>query len=315
MRILVLLAIALGLGNSRAYPTQRSLQDELNPYPTKPKLTFGADGTFKVTVFSDLHFGENPWDTWGPEHDANSVKLMKSVLQDEKPDYAVLNGDLITGENTFRENSTTLIDEIVGPLNDAKVPFSSTHGNHDNSHNITHMEEIEREQKVAPLSYTRAAPEGVGGTGGPGNYWVPRKTGELWPLHLIIDVQNKLDPAKNPGLNADELGRGSVQATSEGDSRKDDAFWKALNENVKNLHAVFSGHDHGDEWCAREPVRDVIFCFGKHSGYGGYTQPDWEYGVRNVLFSSPDPRKGVETWIRLEQGETRARIILDSNYS
>ncbi|ESK86704.1 calcineurin-like phosphoesterase [Moniliophthora roreri MCA 2997] len=395
MRILVLLAIALGLGNSRAYPTQRSLQDELNPYPTKPKLTFRADGTFKVTVFSDLHFGENPWDTWGPEHDANSVQLMKSVLQDEKPDYAVLNGDLITGENTFRENSTTLIDEIVGPLNDAKVPFSSTHGNHDNSHNITHMEEIEREQKVAPLSYTRAAPEGVGGTGGPGNYWVPvYATSEglaaychvlivslltapvdlepvliLWffdsrggfepgpdssgvpdwvdesvaewistetaamnaawgpaenrgalafvhiPPHLIIDVQNKLDPAKNPGLNADELGRGSVQATSEGDSGKDDAFWKALNENVKNLHAVFSGHDHGDEWCAREPVRDVIFCFGKHSGYGGYTQPDWEYGVRNVLFSSPDPRKGVETWIRLEQGETRARIILDSNYS
>ncbi|EEB94537.1 hypothetical protein MPER_06633, partial [Moniliophthora perniciosa FA553] len=116
---------------------------------------------------------------------------------------------------------------------------------------------------------------------------------------------------------ADELdGIGSVQATfTEGNSGKDDAFWRALNENVKNLHAVFSGHDHGNEWCAREPVRDVIFCFGKHSGYGGYTQPDWEYGVRNILFSSADPRKGVETWIRLEQGETRARIILDGNYS
>jgi hypothetical protein len=57
----------------------------------------------------------------------------------------VLNGDLITGESefdyfeglfvfirsdldTFRENSTTLIDEIVAPLNAVKVPFSSTHG-------------------------------------------------------------------------------------------------------------------------------------------------------------------------------------------
>jgi len=45
--------------------------------------------------------------------------------------------------------------------------------NHDNQANITHTEEIEREQKVAPLSYTRKAPNGVGGTEGPGNYWVP----------------------------------------------------------------------------------------------------------------------------------------------
>ena len=45
--------------------------------------------------------------------------------------------------------------------------------NHDNQVNITHLEEIEREQRIAPLSYTRTAPTGVGGTEGPGNYWVP----------------------------------------------------------------------------------------------------------------------------------------------
>lgn len=45
--------------------------------------------------------------------------------------------------------------------------------NHDNNVNITHLLEIEREQLVAPLSYTRIAPPGVGGEGGPGNYWVP----------------------------------------------------------------------------------------------------------------------------------------------
>ncbi|KAG6897490.1 hypothetical protein C0992_001095 [Termitomyces sp. T32_za158] len=52
--------------------------------------------------------------------------------------------------------------------------------NHDNQANISHTEEILREQKVAPLSYTRLAPAGVGGDGGPGNYWVPvyrEKTG------------------------------------------------------------------------------------------------------------------------------------------
>lgn len=63
------------------------LPDNLNPYPNKPRLTFKCDGTFKLTVFSDLHYGENPWDDWGPEQDFNSTRLMRRVLKDEKPDY------------------------------------------------------------------------------------------------------------------------------------------------------------------------------------------------------------------------------------
>ena len=38
-------------------------------------------------VFSDLHYGENPWDVWGPIQDKNSTILMKKVLKDEHPDY------------------------------------------------------------------------------------------------------------------------------------------------------------------------------------------------------------------------------------
>jgi hypothetical protein len=349
-------------------------ENVLNPYPGKARLTFKPDGTFKLTVFSDLHFGENPWDVWGPEQDVNSTALMRKVLGDEKPDYVVINGDLITGENTFRENSTFLIDKIAAPLNEARIPFSSTQGNHDNQANITHLEEILCEQQVAPLSYTRLSSPGVGGVGGPGNYWVPiyRNSHDqapvlvLWffdsrggvspnpnpqplpdwvdatvadwiqteskameaawgpqesraavafvhiPPHAIQAVQAHLDFSKNPGLNADLLGDGSVQDSA---SKGNDApFWNALNTNVKNLHAVISGHDHGNEWCAREPTKDVIFCFDKHSGYGGYGQPSWGYGVRNLKFHTPDPNAGVETWIRLQEGEIRARVILDHQY-
>ncbi|KDQ60405.1 hypothetical protein JAAARDRAFT_605439 [Jaapia argillacea MUCL 33604] len=349
----------------------------LDPYPTKPRITFRADGTFKVTVFSDLHYGENPWDAWGPQQDVNSTALMKKVLADEKPDYVVINGDLVTGENTFRENSTRLIDEIMAPLNEAKVPFSTTQGNHDNQANISHFEEIQREQSVAPLSYTRFAPPGIGGEGGPGNYWVPiyEKTDDkipvliLWffdsrggfsegpnstsipdwvdstvaswiqsettqmnavwgpsenrgalafvhiPPHYIQAMQPGLNSTRDPGLNADVMGQGSAQATVDStDQGKDQPFWDALNANVKNLHAVVSGHDHGNEWCIRETTKQVIFCFDKHSGYGGYGSPGWGHGVRNIVFSSPDPTHGLETWIRLEDGETRARVILDENY-
>ncbi|KAJ7474120.1 Metallo-dependent phosphatase-like protein [Mycena latifolia] len=341
----------------------------LDPYPGKKRLIFRGDGTFKITVFSDLHFGENPGDGVGERKDANSTRLMRAVLADEGPDYVVVNGDLMTGDYTFRENSTTIIDQIMAPLIEARVPFSCTHGNHDNHVNITHLEEILREQRIAPLSYTRPAPCGVGGAGGPGNYWVPiyaNATDEapaliLWffdsrggvspdgtPVqdwvdpsvatwieaetaamsaawgpasargaltfvhiapHAIQAVQPTLDPSKSPGLNDDILGGGSVQDSIDHPAGRDAPFWEALG-GIENLHVVISGHAHGNEWCAREPGQGLLFCFNKHSGYGGYDKEGWGHGVRNLVFGSPNPHDGIETWIRLEDGATRARVVL-----
>ena len=45
--------------------------------------------------------------------------------------------------------------------------------------------------------------------------------------------------------------------------------------------------------------------------YGGYGSTEWDFGVRNLLFSSPSPSVPVKTWIRLRGGETRAAIELD----
>ncbi|KAJ3815094.1 Metallo-dependent phosphatase [Lentinula aff. lateritia] len=392
-------AYGASVPNLEALIPQRRVTENLgilqDPYPDKPRITFRPDGTFKLTVFSDMHWGENPWDSWGPEQDANSTRLMEKVLPSEKPDFVVLNGDLITGENAFKDNATLLIDRIVAPLNAAQIPFCSTQGNHDNQKNITHLQEILREQQVAPLTYTRVAPAGVGGVEGPGNYWVPvyeKASGidqslnsttynsiehldpspvlVLWffdsrggfsygdnstaipdwvdesvaawiegesatmndawgpaenrgalafvhiPPHLIQNLQARLNSTKEPGLNADILGSGSTQSTTdEDDVGQDNAFWNSLNANVKNLHAVISGHDHGDEWCIREPTKNVIFCFDKHAGYGGYGDTSWGYGVRNLVFSSTEPKGGVQTWIRLEEGEVRANVTLDEDYS
>ncbi|KAI6096160.1 Metallo-dependent phosphatase [Pisolithus croceorrhizus] len=347
----------------------------LNPYPDKPRVVFGKDGAFKLTVFADIHYGENPWDWWGPQQDVNTSRLMRTMLAMERPDYVVINGDLITGENTFRENSTSLIDTIVQSLDEAKVPFSSTYGNHDNQVNITHIEEIERETSITPFSYTRRSPPGVGGVGGPGNYWVPVYEKEmdmspalvLWffdsrggvytngtsmpdwvhesvaawiadeteamnvawgppesrsalafvhiPPHPIQAVQETLNSTVNPGLNADGLGQGSTQATTSPASVGNDRpFWDALNTHVKNLRAVVSGHDHGDEWCAREPTYDVIFCFSKHSGYGGYSGEGWGRGVRSFVIRSSLPSDGIDSYILLEDGTARARVFLNHEY-
>ena len=49
--------------------------------------------------------------------------------------------------------------------------------------------------------------------------------------------------------------------------------------------------------------------------YGGYSSTGWGDGVRNIVFHSPSPSVGPETWIRMEDGETHARIIMDSSYN
>ncbi|KAG8931959.1 hypothetical protein FRC02_001839 [Tulasnella sp. 418] len=361
------------------FQSRRQTYDHLNPYPLKPRLVFREDGTFKLSVFSDLHFGENPWDDWGPEQDRKSLIVMNDMLRFEKPDYVAINGDLITGDNTFAENSTTLIDILTRPLTDAGVPFSSAHGNHDNHVNISHLQEITREQEVAPTSYTRRAPVGVGGEGGEGNYWVPiyahagdpapslivwffdSRSGftpgkgsaplpdwvdesvAMWleseidamelawgpsenraalafvhvPLHVVESLQPGLDHEKNPGLDDDILGLGSTQSTVDIDKNgenRDKPFWNALTKRVKNLHAVVSGHTHGNEWCAREPNIKQIMCFNKHTGYGGYDKVGWGHGARTFLFHLDNYTSSVDTWITLEDGSTRANVVLNSRY-
>ncbi|KAF9525411.1 Metallo-dependent phosphatase [Crepidotus variabilis] len=366
---------ALSPNDPGAEASQNTWNLPLDPFPTKPRVTFNKDGTLKLTVFSDLHYGENPWDDWGPEQDKNSTRLIKRILAEEKPDFAIINGDLVTGENTFRANVTQLLDQIVGPFNLARVPFTATYGNHDNQGNITHFEEILHLQKASRYAYVRSSPAGVGGEGGQGNYWVPIyhtpqdnnpvlilwffdsrggvypnpesnkampdwvdstvgpwiegeviKMEAAWgpstdraalafvhiPPHAIQAVQSKVNAQTNPGLNDDKLGSGSVQDSAAVDN--DGPFWDSLTSNIKNLRAIISGHDHGNEWCAREPTKNVIFCFNKHSGYGGYDSAGWGHGVRNLLFRTPEPTASVETWIRLEEGEERARVTLDDKY-
>ena len=57
--------------------------------------------------------------------------MIREILAVEAPHLAVLNGDLITGENTYLENSTEYIDQIVAPLVERGMKWASTYGNHD----------------------------------------------------------------------------------------------------------------------------------------------------------------------------------------
>ncbi len=54
--------------------------------------------------------------------------MIETILESESPQLVVLNGDLITGENTQRANASLYVDKIVASLVSAGVPWASTYG-------------------------------------------------------------------------------------------------------------------------------------------------------------------------------------------
>ena len=95
---------------------------------------------------------------------------MNEILSVEFPQLVVLNGDLITGENTYLENSTSYLDVIVQPLVQRSLFWASTYGNHDANYNISTQALLAREKQYA-LSLTQsmvASPNA-----GVSNYWLP----------------------------------------------------------------------------------------------------------------------------------------------
>jgi Calcineurin-like phosphoesterase len=370
MRESLLWALYSLTGYSTALSTPHSSPDASSS--TSPPLTFTRDGTFKISIFEDLHFGEAEDLDWGPRQDEISLKVMRRVLDIEGPQLVVLNGDLITGENTMLSNATDYIDMIVQPLVEGGYRWASAYGNHDQAYNLSAEAMLAKERSYGSASLTDSLVKGDGV--GVTNYNVPifGKAGDavpvliLWffdsqggrefqqhdhkdgkevvvpgvvheqvvkwfqqtstslnakygnpipslgfvhiPVSAMLAFQKGgVDEHNEPGLNSD------VPLGSQGPD--DTAFVQALTEKDGML-AVFSGHDHGNDFCNPSRTSQTpFFCFGRHTGYGGYGH--WMRGSRQVVvnrrtLSNAEP--DIETWIRLEDGTVSGHVFLNETY-
>ena len=108
--------------------------------------------------------------TWGPSQDAESKVVINTVLDNESPQLVILNGDLITGEDTFLPNATNYIDEIVAPLVDRQLLWASTYGNRDSDYNLSRIAILER-GKTYSNSLTNSMVSGA--LAGVSNYYLP----------------------------------------------------------------------------------------------------------------------------------------------
>ncbi|XP_057506193.1 probable inactive purple acid phosphatase 16 isoform X1 [Actinidia eriantha] len=98
------------------------------------QLRLAPGAPFKIALFADLHFGENAWTDWGPRQDVNSLKVMSTVLDKEKPaDFAIYLGDVITANNIPIANASLYWDQAISPTRTRCIPWASVFGNHDDA--------------------------------------------------------------------------------------------------------------------------------------------------------------------------------------
>ncbi|KAF3929116.1 hypothetical protein ABW20_dc0108891 [Dactylellina cionopaga] len=129
------------------------------------------DGTFQITVFSDLHYGESE-SGGGPIQDAKTAKVVSKVLGYEHSQLVVLNGDLITGDGTQAHNSTDYLDRVVAPIVEANLPWASAYGNHDNQPNLSSENIFKRENTYENSLTQKMVPNSSPNTGVT-NYFLP----------------------------------------------------------------------------------------------------------------------------------------------
>ncbi|WP_286230471.1 metallophosphoesterase family protein [Neobacillus mesonae] len=88
-----------------------------------PKLQFKADGKFKIVQFND---------TQDDEHiDQRTIQLMEKVLDHEKPDFVVLNGDNISGGCNSELEMRQAMNNVAQPMEQRGIKWAVTFGNHD----------------------------------------------------------------------------------------------------------------------------------------------------------------------------------------
>ncbi|KAJ5020583.1 Metallo-dependent phosphatase-like protein [Bipolaris maydis] len=363
--------------------------------PHYPGIQFSSDRKLSITVFSDLHFGEPSYVRNRQYADLNTIGVMSFVLDNERSDFVVLNGDLVSCEWVAPADANKLIDQIMAPLVDRNLPFGATFGNHDASKTCStlsmseHMWWDVKGKNGRKLSFTTQSVVGEVDKVGWSNYFVPvysstnggdlkmllwffdskggrkyQPTGEdvgvpSWVDERVVEWFRRTNAAfrqqhgrvipslafvhipvfatrafqekdhtrtANPGINEERIGYQGDVCDSQGNNCKysgaDIPFMKALVE-TEGLMAVFSGHDHGVDWCMKwsknlpnttpSNGNGLKICFNRHSGYGGYS--DWTRGARQIVVGEDMLGKNiVDTWIRLENGKVSGKVTLNNTF-
>ncbi|GHT18221.1 metallophosphatase [Bacteroidia bacterium] len=292
------------------------------------RLQFNKDGKFKIAQFTDIH-----WIHGDPSCE-KTVATIKAVLAAEKPDLAVLTGDVVW-KVPEREPWT----DIPKIFEEAKTPFAVVFGNHDaeSATKISRSEIMDILSK-SPYFVGEKGPEDISGCG---NYILPvqaSKSDKVSALLYCFDSnaytysKNKLlgeyDPiffdqiawyrqqsdkftAANGGKPLPALAffhiplpeyhnilgkKNTVGNYGEKPCPPDfNTGLFASFIDKQDVMGMFVGHEHHNDYIGIEYY--IALAYGRVSGYGGYGK--LERGAR--IISLYENEFAFDSWIRTPQ--------------
>jgi glycerophosphoryl diester phosphodiesterase family protein/calcineurin-like phosphoesterase family protein len=290
-------------------------------------LRFRADGQFRIVQFTDVH-----WQNGEPE-DLQSLALMTSVLDTEKPDLVVLTGDILGGGNCRNPRKAFL--DLIAPLVERKIPWAYTFGNHDDECPMTRGELLNVVRRI-PGALAQPGPSAITGLG---NYAVPvyardsdRAAATLycldsnsytpeedydwihedqiaWYLETAKGIRVKNGGAVLPALAffhiplpeyeniwAEGKARGS-RYEPVSSPKVNSGFFAALRKGGDVL-GTFVGHDHVNDY--EGELEGIRLCYGRASGYQTYGEDGFLRGARVIELTQGE--RSFRTWHRLADG-------------
>ncbi|KAF3937216.1 hypothetical protein ABW19_dt0206396 [Dactylella cylindrospora] len=136
----------------------------------KPKLRIGKTGKFKIIQVADLHLStgvgecrdEYPKKDTKCEADPRTLEFVGKILDEEKPDLAVLTGDQVNGDSS--PDAQTALFKMADVFIKRGIPYATIYGNHDSEGDLKRHELMSLTQTL-PLSLSEPGPETVPGVG------------------------------------------------------------------------------------------------------------------------------------------------------
>lgn len=290
------------------------------------KFKFDKNGQFKIAQFTDIH-----WDNTSANC-AKTIETIKHVIATEKPDIAILTGDVVSDAPI--KKGWLAVAKI---FEETKTPWAAVMGNHD-------TEEERGFSRCDIFDLIEDLPYFVGEKGlaeiGCGNYVIPvlgskstdtkaalycvdshdypqnKKFGHYDWIHFDqIDWYRKTSDAytlKNNNKPLPSLaffhiplieynnivGKNTTIGTKgEGIASADinSGMFASMVEK-QDIMGVFVGHDHDNDYIGIE--KDIALAFGRVSGTDAYGK--LERGARIIAMYEDQPK--FDTWIRTTKG-------------
>jgi len=290
----------------------------------KKQFEFRKDHTFKIAQFADLH-----WDNNSPTR-TKTIETIQQVLSTEKPDLAILTGDVVTAVPA--KEGWLAISKIFA---DAKVNWAVVLGNHDAEPEITRDQIFEL---LEPLPW-------FVGTKGPkiygsGNYTLPIKASDGKSVAAVIYCIDSNDYPKDKKIGnydwikfdqiawyrktSDQFTASNKQSPipslaffhiplvefnnitgkestigvkDEGVASSDinSGLFASMLEK-KDIMGVFVGHDHDNNYIGID--HDICLAFGQVTGADAYGK--FDRGSR--IIELHEGEFSFDSWIRTKSG-------------